>query len=77
MIYIYHQIQLNTLKLHRSGGVVKHKTIEGLGYLVDLQKIYDNPIDHFRDIAKTKNISNEIENIIKIKIDQRLDDNTA
>ena len=68
---------LSFVQGYRSGGVVKHKTIEGLGYLVDLQKIYDNPIDHFRDIAKTKNISNEIENIIKIKIDQRLDDNTA
>lgn len=36
-------------------GKVKQKTIKKLGYLDDLKKIYDNPIQHFKDIAKQKN----------------------
>lgn len=36
-------------------GKVKQKTIKKLGYLEDLKKIYDNPIEHFKKIAKEKN----------------------
>lgn len=36
-------------------GKVKQKTIEKLGYLDDLKKIYDDPIQHFKDIAKQRN----------------------
>ena len=36
-------------------GKVKQKTIEKLGYLDDLEKVYDNPIEHFKNIAKEKN----------------------
>lgn len=36
-------------------GKVKQKTIEKLGYLQDLEKIYDNPIEHFKEIAKQRN----------------------
>lgn len=36
-------------------GKVKQKTIKKLGYLEDLKKQYDNPIEHFKKIAKEKN----------------------
>ncbi len=35
-------------------GKVKQKTIEKLGYLDDLKKEYDDPISHFREIAKQR-----------------------
>ena len=44
-------------------GKVKQKTIQKLGYLDDLKKIYNDPITHFKQIAKDKNneeIINEI-----------------
>lgn len=36
-------------------GKSKQKTIEKIGYLDDLKKIYDDPISHFREIAKQRN----------------------
>lgn len=36
-------------------GKVKQKTIKKLGYLEDLKKQYDNPIEHFKKMAKEKN----------------------
>ena len=44
---------------YRENGKVKHKNIETIGYLDDLKKLYDDPIDHFRKIAKQKS-NNEI-----------------
>ena len=35
-------------------GKVKQRTIEKLGYLEELSKIYDDPIKHFKDLAKEK-----------------------
>ena len=39
---------------YRINGKVKHKTIEKIGYLEDLKKLYDDPIAHFKEIAKQK-----------------------
>ncbi|NCC62976.1 MAG: transposase, partial [Verrucomicrobiae bacterium] len=39
---------------YRENGKLKQKNIETLGYLDDLEKIYDDPIAHFRVIAKQK-----------------------
>ena len=40
-------------------GKIKHKTIKKIGYLDELEKQFDNPIEHFKNIAKEKN-NNEI-----------------
>lgn len=32
---------------YRKDGKVKHKNIETIGYLHELEKIYDDPISHF------------------------------
>jgi len=38
--------------LDKESGVVKTKTIKSLGYLDDLEKNYEDPIAHFRAVAK-------------------------
>ena len=40
---------------YRIDGKVRHKTIEKIGYLDDLKKEYDDPISHFKELAKLKN----------------------
>ena len=52
---------LSIVEGYRVDGKVRHKTIEKLGYLEDLEKIYDDPINHFKEIAKkmTKEDMNE------------------
>ena len=46
-------------------GKVKQRTIEKLGYLEELNKIYDDPIKHFKGLAKEK--SNDEINELTIK----------
>ena len=46
-------------------GKVKQKTIEKLGYLDDLKKSYDDPIEHFKKLAKQKNKEEITELVIK------------
>lgn len=43
---------LSIVEGYRINGKVRHKTIEKLGYLEDLEKIYDDPITHFKKIAE-------------------------
>lgn len=44
-------------------GISRQKTINKIGYLDDLKKLYDDPISHFRELAKQKN-NNEINELI-------------
>ena len=46
-------------------GKVKQKTIEKIGYLDDLKKQYDDPIAHFKKIAKQKSKDDINELVIK------------
>ena len=46
-------------------GKAKQKTIEKIGYLEDLEKIYDDPIAHFKEIAKQRNAEEINELVIK------------
>jgi len=39
---------------YRENGKIRQKNVETLGYLDDLEKLYDNPIAHFREIAKQR-----------------------
>lgn len=48
---------------YRKDGKVKHKNIETIGYLDDLKKQYDDPIAHFREIAKQRS-NNEINELV-------------
>ena len=40
---------------YRIDGKVRHKTIEKIGYFENLKKEYDDPISHFKELAKLKN----------------------
>ena len=45
-------------------GKTRHRTVEHLGYLDELEKIYDDPIAHFKEVAKQKTLEyNEDEKI--------------
>ena len=57
-------------------GKVKQKTIEKLGYLEDLEKQYDNPIEHFKNLAKEKNNEQIKEYTIKNLNTKTIDDNS-
>ena len=46
-------------------GKTKQKTIEKIGYLEDLKKLYDDPIAHFKEIAKQRNAEEVNELVIK------------
>ena len=46
------KIYLSIVQGYRKDGKVKHKTIEKLGYLDDLKKEFDDPIAHFKKVAK-------------------------
>lgn len=48
---------------YRENGKVKHKNVETIGYLNDLKKQYEDPIAHFKKIAKERS-NNEINEII-------------
>ena len=46
-------------------GKVKQKTIKKIGYLEDLKKQYDDPIKHFKEVAKQRNNEEITELVIK------------
>ena len=45
---------LSFVQGYRQDGKVKQQTIEKLGYLADLEKIYTDPISHFKQVAKER-----------------------
>ena len=56
------KIYLSLVQGYRDvNGVPRQKLIENLGYLEDLQKEYDDPIAHFKEVAKQRSLeySNE------------------
>ena len=67
---------LSIVEGYRIDGKVRHKTIEKLGYLEDLEKQYDDPIAHFREIAKQMNKENIKEYTIK-NLDTKIIDSSS
>ena len=67
---------LSIVQGYRINGKVRHKTIEKLGYLDELEKIYDDPISHFKEIAKQMNKENIKEYTIK-NLDTKIIDNSS
>jgi transposase len=70
------RVFLSFVQGYRIDGKVKHKTIEKIGYLDELEKIYDDPIAHFKSEAKERNRSAPAETI-EVAVNQRLTDNTS
>ena len=59
------RIFLSFAQGYRVNGKVRHKTIEKIGYLDELEKKYDDPIAHFKEIAKQRSIEQVTEITIK------------
>ena len=60
----HNKIYLSFVQGYRDeDGKVKQKTIEKLGYLEDLKLIYNDPIEHFKQIASQRN-SEEIKELV-------------
>jgi transposase len=68
------KVYLSFVQGYRKDGKSKQKTIEKIGYLEDLEKIYNNPISHFKAIAKERNHNLEAKRSIEILTNQRLED---
>jgi hypothetical protein len=68
------RIYLSFVEGYRVGKKVRHKTVEKIGYLDELEKIYDDPISHFKNIALQRN--NDIKAIPK-KIEVSLSEKLA
>lgn len=71
------RIYLSFVQGYRINGKVKSKTIEKIGYLDDLEKIYDDPIAHFTAIAKERNLADTTERSIEVPLNHRLENNTS
>lgn len=70
------KIYLSIVEGYRINGKVRQKTIEKLGYLEDLQKLYDDPIVHFKEVATQKNKENIKEYTIK-NLNTKIIDNSS
>lgn len=62
---------------YRENGKVKHKNIETIGYLEDLKKIYNDPISHFKEIAKQRSNEEINELVIKNLKSKTIDENSS
>ena len=69
------RIFLSFVQGYREYGKVKHKTIEKIRYLDELEKIYDDPIAHFQAIANERNAKNYARKKTEISLEKRLADN--
>lgn len=68
---------LSFVQGYRQDGKVKQKTIEKLGYLEDLEKIYDDPISHFKQVAKERALKERPVQVLSIDLDSRLPDQAS
>lgn len=71
------RVFLSFVQGYRKDGKVKHKTIEKIGYLDELEKIYDDPIAHFKAVAKERNQADVTERSLEIALNQRLPDDVS
>lgn len=60
-----------------SSGKVKQRTVQKLGYLDELKKEYDDPISHFKEIAKNKSNEEITEYTIKNLNNKIIDDGNS
>ena len=71
------RVFLSFVQGYRENGKVKHKTIEKIGYLDELIKEYDDPITHFKSLAKERNLATPDVRKLEVSLNQRLADNTS
>lgn len=71
------KVYLSFVQSYSQKGKTKQKTIEKLGYLENLQKDYDDPIEHFKQIAKERTSLEELKKKLELDLTAQLADNTA
>ena len=71
------RVFLSLVQGYRENGKVKHKTIEKIGYLDELEKVYDDPIAHFKSVAKERSLATPDERKLEVSLTQRLADNAS
>ncbi|MDD4753845.1 MAG: IS1634 family transposase, partial [Desulfitobacteriaceae bacterium] len=71
------RVFLSLVQGYRENGKVKHKTIEKIGYLDELEKVYDDPIAHFKSVAKERSLATLDERKLEVSLTQRLADNAS
>lgn len=67
---------LSFVEGYRVCGKVKQRTVEKIGYLEEFEKIYDDPITHFKKVAKDRTEKNDSLKSIEVNLSTKLDDNT-
>lgn len=70
------KVYLSFVESYRQNGKPMQKTIQKIGYLEDLEKEYDDPIAHFREIARQKTEENKIPESIMLSLSDKLPDNS-
>lgn len=68
------RIYLSFVQGYRKDGKVKQRTVEKLGYLDDLEKIYPDPIEHFRQIARDRSKEDTAPKSLEVDTSARLPD---
>ena len=68
---------LSFVQGYRQDGKIKQKTIEKLGYLEDLEKVYPDPIAHFKQVAKERSQSDMSQKTLELNLLAKLPDQAA
>lgn len=68
---------LSFVQGYRQNGKVKQKTVEKLGYIEDLEKVYPDPISHFKQVAKERSMNEVPQKTLEINLLSRLPDQSA
>ena len=71
------KVYLSFVQGYRKDGKSKQRTIEKIGYLEDLELLYDDPISHFKAVAQERNRNEDNTRSIEILTNQRLDDHCS
>jgi len=71
------RVYLSFAQGYRQNGIVKTKTVEKIGYLDELEKIYDDPLEHFRQVAKQRTLEETPEKRIEVNLGSRLPDEAS
>jgi len=71
------KVYLSFVQSYRQDSKVKQKTVEKLGYLEDLEKIYPDPISHFKQMAKERSAKETTQKSLELNLLSKLPDQAA
>jgi hypothetical protein len=68
------KVYLSFVQGYRQNGKVKQQTVEKIGYLEDLIKIYPDPISHFKQVANERSRSEASQKTLELNLLAKLPD---